>query len=104
VAVRVGAEPFATCETLTAWSHNGKWRGTNSRATITVTRRCLEALGCELVIGGMLTLDAERVGPRAFRAVWAEQSRGLGLKVVHGSLIRGYHSTASTFEKASQEA
>lgn len=100
VAVKIGPAPSANGCSDKVWSNNGKWSGTNSYAGLTVTTSCLDALRGDTVIGGLVTLDCEQVGPREFRAAWAEQSRGFDLKVVHGWLIRGYHVAGGTLNRA----
>lgn len=97
--------PVAHGETRRAWSKNGKWSGTDSRATLAITARAVAEFGERgLIVGGLVTLDAERVGPREYRAVWAEQSRGVSLRSVHGWIIRGYHVTANSLEQARARA
>ncbi|MFL9922595.1 hypothetical protein PQR75_46795 [Paraburkholderia fungorum] len=96
VKVRLTDAPTAFGESERVWSANRKWSGSNSSAKLGITARCLRELGTGLVIGGLLTLDAERIGPREYKAVWVEQGRGFGLKVVQGWLIRGHHVTGGT--------
>ena len=69
-----------------------------------MSRRCLELLGHGIVIDGLITLDAELIEPEAYRAAWVEQSVGFTLKVVHGWIVDGHHSTAPTFPKAKKQA
>lgn len=82
------------------WSKNGKWSGLDSYAILSITRRAYVALDGNLMIGGLITLDAEKVGNREYKAVWAEQSRGFDLKAVEGWIIKGYHVTGGTIEAA----
>jgi len=86
------------------WSANGKWSGTDSYAVLSVTARAIAFLKGNMIIGGLVTLDLERVAPRQYRAVWAEQSRGVSLKTVHGWIIRGHHVTGGTLEVARKKA
>ena len=102
--IRVGALPDAECDSVRAWSTNGKWTGNNSEAVLTVSRRCLELLGPGIVIDGLVTLDADLLEPGTYKAAWAEQSVGFTLKVVNGWIVDGYHSTAPTIEKARRQA
>lgn len=104
VDVSIGDHPRAECRTERVWSSNGKWSGNNSRAKIVVTHGAIEAFGDNLVICGLVTLDAEQVGPREYRATWARQGRGVGLVVESGWIIRGYHSMASTIDGARKQA
>ena len=73
-------------------------------ALLSVTPRCYDALGSNLIIGGLVTLDCEIVGVREYRATWAEQAKGFALKVVEGWLIRGYHVEGGTLEAARRKA
>jgi hypothetical protein len=100
----IGDAPSASCDTEKAWSKNGKWSGSNTSAFLTVTRRAAIELNCNMIIGGLVTLDLERVGNREYKAVWAEQSRGHSLKIVEGWLIRGYHVAGGTLENARKKA
>jgi hypothetical protein len=104
VSVTIGDVPDASGDSVRVWSANGKWSGTNSRASVTVTERCLQSLGLHPVIGGLLTLDAERVGLREYKAVWVEQGRGFALKTVEGWIIRGYHVTGGSVTAARKKA
>ena len=104
VDVSIGDHPRVECHTERVWSSNGKWSGNNSRAKIVVTHGAIEAFGNDLIIGGLLTLDAEQVGPREYRATWARQGRGVGLVMETGWIIRGYHSTAGTIVAARKQA
>lgn len=103
VSVQLSEIPAGECHSERAWSRNGKWSGTNSTARLHITPRCIAALGSEIIIGGLITLDVEVLEPRTYRAVWLEQSRGVSLKVVHGWIIKGHHSTAKTLEKAKRD-
>jgi Tfp pilus assembly major pilin PilA len=101
----IGFLPSARCDNSLVWSSNGKWSGNNSCGHITVTYRAVNLLGVEgLIIGGLLTLDAELVAPRAVRAVWVEQGRGVALKLVEGWIVRGYHVAGGTLEAANKKA
>lgn len=104
VSVTIGERPQAVGDSERAWSANGKWSGTNSWARLTVTERCLRNLGLRPVVADLLTLDAERVGPREYRVVWVEQGRGFTLKTVDGWLIRGYHVAGGTLAAARKKA
>lgn len=104
VNVQIGTGPRASCSTYRVWSRNGKWSGTNSDANLTISARCYEALGTNLTIGGLITLDCEEVDAREYRATWAEQSKGLALKVVDGWIVRGYHVGGGTLEAARRKA
>lgn len=86
------------------WSGNGKWSGNDSMAFFYVTARAVAITKGSLTIGGLVTLDLERVAPREYRAVWAEQSRGVSLKAVQGWIIRGHHITGGTLEAARKKA
>ncbi len=104
VTVKIEQAPAATCESKRVWSSNGKWSGTNSEATLHITPRCYDTFGSNLIIGGLITLDAEAVGIREYRATWAEQGKGFALKVVEGWIIRGYHVAGGTLEAARRKA
>ncbi len=103
VYVRLSEEPCGECYSKRAWSKNGKWSGTSSFADLRITQRCIDALGENLFIGGLITLDAEVIAPRTYRATWLEQSRGVSLKIVQGWIIKGHHCTAKTLEKAKKQ-
>lgn len=97
----LGDTPAVKAGTNRAWSRNGKWRGTDSYAQITITRRALRTLGHQhLLIGGLITVDAVRVAPRVYRATWLEQSRGCSLKLVTGHIVRGYHVAGDNLQSA----
>lgn len=104
VKVEVSDKPDARGWSERAWSHNGKWSGTNSFAHLVLTRRCLAEFKVHVVVGGLVTLDCERVGPREYRATWAEQARGFELKVVEGWIVRGHHVAGGTLEQARKRA
>lgn len=104
IKVSVGEQPSASGDSVRAWSTNGKWSGTNSQATLTMTERCLRNLGLRPVVAGLLTLDAECLGPREYRAVWVEQGRGFSLKSVEGWIIRGYHVRGGSLATARKKA
>jgi len=104
VEVDIGDAPIAKCSSDRVWSRNKKWSGTNSSACLSITPRCYEAFGSNLIIGGLITLDCEVVGVREYRAMWAEQGKGFALKVVQGWIIRGYHVEGGTLEAARRKA
>ncbi|GAB3628091.1 hypothetical protein PTE30175_02529 [Pandoraea terrae] len=104
VAIKIAEIPDATGTSRRVWSANGKWSGNNSAAHLSITERCLHQLGANLVVGRLVTLDAGRIGPREYKAVWAEQGRGFGLKVVEGWIIRGYHVAGGTEVAARRKA
>ncbi len=104
IQVIIADVPMARGGSSRAWSRNGKWSGTNSYASLTITERCVGALGYELFVGGLLTVDAEPVGPREYRVVWVEQSRGFELKLVDGWLIRGHHVRGGSLRTARDKA
>ena len=92
----------ATCSSSTAWSGNGKWSGTNSHARLTVSPRAWQLLGGKIVIGGLVSIDAEPTEiPHILRLTWLQQSRGVSVKTVRGFLVhRKYHSMAATPARA----
>lgn len=105
IRVRLDDEPQSICHTERVWSKNGKWSGNNSHAVLKITPAALDCLGVDgLIIGGLITLHAEQVGPREYKAVWARQSRGVSLTEQAGWIIRGYHSTAKTLDQARKQA
>jgi hypothetical protein len=105
VSVSFTDSPFAVAETVRAWSDNRKWSGNNLSVRLGITRRTILSMGARNVIqGGLITLDAEQIGVREYRATWAEQHGKLGLKMVQGWIVRGYHSTARTLEQARKQA
>lgn len=104
IYISVSDEACAGGHTERVWSANGKWSGNDSYCTLHFTRRCINELGDCVVVGTLVTLDCERVNHRTYRATWAEQSRGVDLKMVDGWLVRGYHSTARTLQGALKKA
>lgn len=104
ITVRLGEVPAAFGGSDKVWSHNGKWSGTESYATFTVTRRCLLAMKGELLVANLLTVDCEFLAPREYKATWVEQGRGFGLKLVTGFIIRGQHIRAGTLAQARKKA
>lgn len=86
------------------WSSNGKWQGTDSHASITVTPTTISLFPDIMTPDGLALIDAERVTPREFRLIWLEQGRGFDLKQVAGWLIRGVHVQAATLEQARKKA
>lgn len=100
VYTSVSDEAHAEGWTERVWSSNGKWSGNNSHCALHFTRRCIDQMGDRVIVGTLVTLDCELVGPRTYQATWAEQSRGVDLKMVSGWLVRGYHSTASSLKRA----
>lgn len=103
VTVQRAASPGACAETRRVWSSNGKWSGNDLDVTLQITDRALLS-GLDLMVGGLVTLDAERICPGDYRVVWAAQHGKLGLRTVGGWLIHGYHSMARTLDKARAEA
>lgn len=94
--VDCGSKVNATGETSVAWSHNRKWRGTDSRHKISVPLNWIvniERRGIA-VVDGLLTLGAwlsgERLAPteEAWRALYVTQGRGIGLVTRAGLLYR----------------
>lgn len=104
IRLDIGDVPGARGWSDKVWSRNGQWSGTDSHARLTVTTRCLRAMAGRIVVGDLITLDCESVGPREFRATWAEQSRGFDLKLVEGWIIRGQHVKASSLASARKKA
>jgi len=100
VDVEIGSTPQAAGYSNRVWSANGKWSGTNSQARLQITPRCYDALGSNLTIGGLVTLDCEPVGVREYRATWAAQGKGFALNVVQGWIIRGYHVQGGSLQAA----
>lgn len=104
VRVEIGARAGIRADTARAWSDNGKWSGRDLSVRATITRRAIRALGeGGLLLGGLLMLDAQRVGPAEYRVAWAEQHGRLGLRTARGWLIRDYHSRAATLDDARAE-
>lgn len=99
------ADPMLGCSASgyseRAWSDNQKWSGTNSVHRYRIARRVPLHMA---VIGGLVTLDAEIVGPREYRATWAEQARGFNLRFVRGYIIRGYHVATNSLDRARRVA
>lgn len=79
------------------WSANGKWSGNDSTVTFRIEETVPDHM---VVVGGLVTLAAECVGVREYRATWAEQSRGFDLKAVDGFIIRGHHVRGNDLNKA----
>lgn len=103
--VAIRPEPGVSSTTEVVRSANGKWSGRDLSVCAAITPRAIRALGEDgLLLGGLLLLDAERVGPAEYRAVWAEQHGRLGLRPVSGWLIRDYHTRAATLDAARAEA
>lgn len=88
-------------DSVREWSSNGKWSGNNSVHRYKITRRVPTEL---LVVGGLVTLDAEPVGPREYRAAWAEQGRGFDLNIIRGFIIRGFHVRGNNLARARKVA
>lgn len=88
-------------ESVREWSSNGKWSGNNSVHRYKLSRSVPTEL---LVVGGLVTLDAQPVGPREYRAAWAEQGRGFDLNIVHGFIIRGFHVRGESLSRARKVA
>jgi hypothetical protein len=91
-------------KSIRVWSSNGKWSGSNSSASLAVTRRVVKAFPSLRTADGSILLDAIPVGPREYRVRWVKQSLGFDLAAVDGWLIRGYHCQASTIEQARRKA
>ena len=104
VELLIGEAAGALGWSANAWSRNGKWRGTNSFATITVTARCLRTMEGRILQGNLVTVDCQQIGPREYEATWVQQGAGFGLKLVCGWIIRGQHIVAPTLEKARKKA
>ena len=98
-----GETASAEAETQRVWSNNGKWSGNDLHVSIRISFRAYATLGKNLMIGGLLTVDAEQIAPRTYRATWVEQKGALGLKLVEGWIIKGYHSTKKTLAEAEKE-
>lgn len=83
------------------WSSNKKWSGNNSTVTFRIEETVPDHM---VVVGGLVTLAAECVGPREYRATWAEQSMGFDLKAVNGFIIRGHHVRGTDLNRARRSA
>ena len=80
----------------TAWSDNGKWRGTNANYEF-----IFEPDDAVTVIGGLVTVWKLADSKKLVKPVrWWEQGRGFALNEKKGFLIGGYHSEAATKEAA----
>lgn len=104
IKIEIEQSPGCMCETAKVWSTNGKWSGTNSCATLQVTIGALVHFPTLRTKDGSIVLDADRIGPREYRLVWAAQARGVGIRPQSGFLIRGYHSKRATLDAARREA
>lgn len=87
------------------WSDNGKWSGTNSHASLTVSVAALQKYPTLRTTDGQIILHYEPIPgkSRAAKIVWAKQGRGVGITPIHGYLIRGYHIEASSLEAAEKK-
>lgn len=90
----ISAEGHSTRE----WSRNGKWSGNNSHVNFKISRRCLSLLQGQPVVGGLVTLDAEKTEcENVLKIKFAKQSRGFDLAVAECFLVNNtYHVTAKT--------
>ena len=106
VSVRIADSGFcgASCETEKVWSDNGKWSGSNSRASIATNLATLMEFPTLMTRDGLVLCHAEKLAPREYRVTWIEQSTGVALKTIDGYLIRGYHVRASGIEQARKKA
>lgn len=102
LTVHVGV-PSASATTDRVWSANGKWSGNDLAVRLCVSERALLS-DLDLTAAGLVILDAELIAPGEYQAKWATQKGQLGLTVISGWLIRGYHSTKKTIEAARKEA
>jgi len=98
VSITIGA-PDAGAVSERVWSSNGKWSGTNSHASITVTARAVQYFPT-LLHERVLILDAEAVAPRVLRVVYVQQGRGVSLTVGDGFLIRGHLTPGTDLRRA----
>ena len=87
------------------WSDNGKWSGSNSAASLTVSVRALQQYPTLRTRDGQIVLDYEPIAghPRTAKIAWVEQGRGFDLKITSGYLIRGYHVQAASVEQAEKK-
>lgn len=88
--------------TVRVWSDNGKWAGTDSHASLTVSVAALQKYPTLRTPDGQIILHYETIPgkPRVAKIVWVAQSRGVGIRPVHGYLIRGCHVEAASLEVA----
>lgn len=97
VSVALGDSPEAAGGSTRAWSNNGKWSGTDSHASLTITRRAVRILGTALIVDGRILVDAApETEPGVYAVAWIEQARGFGLKVVRGYCIHGHLRQAAS--------
>lgn len=76
------------------WSSNGKWSGLDAYYNFSVLRSWLRKVFKENLanVDGLFTLDADKVDENShytvYRASWVEQSRGFGVKIEQGYIVR----------------
>lgn len=96
VIVVPGKECDMTGGSSRIWSSNGKWSGTDSYYSL----RLRPSEDFE-VIGGMVTVFSKKdKNKKVMKCTWFSQSRGYELNRHQGYLVCGYHTEASTKEKA----
>lgn len=100
ISVQIGAIPEIKSFSTREWSKNGKWSGSDSHQSLTVTPTTLGMFPTLMTPDGLVLIDAQLIGPREYRITWLEQSRGIELRAVEGFLIRGYHIQAANLEQA----
>lgn len=96
--VEIG-KPFASGSSYREWSSNGKWSGNSASFRVGISRKAIHYFP-EIWVGGLLVLDAEKIGTREFKLTWVEQGRGFELKTVNGFLIRGHHVETKSVDSA----
>lgn len=98
-------QPGCVGESVRVWSDNGKWSGTDSHASLTVSVAALQKYPTLRTPDGHILLHYEPIPgrPRIAKIIWVAQGRGVSLKPIHGYLIRGYHVEAASLEAAEKK-
>ena len=88
-----------------AWSKNRKWRGTNGKFSIRISKTWLTSVYFKGIhhLGGMLTLEAKEIpgadGIRLFKAAWIEQGKGFNIHRQNGYIAEqegeSYHASSA---------
>jgi len=86
VHVNWGRTHAAKGFSITVWSSNGKWKGSNAVYNITLPYSWIKNVYKEGLAeaGGMLTLTAEKIRENLWKATWVQQSRGFSIKCIEG--------------------
>lgn len=92
-SVSVGKTADAWGEADRRWSENGKWSGNDSCLTFQIEQDSVDTIIAHniQIVAGLVTLSAQKIAPRVFRAAWVKQGRGFDLTVARGFIIYDHH-------------